>query len=227
MTDVMQKSQNLILFRPYYKTLAAGAARTILVNQKNGAAQPRQSFLVVPEQAVVDTGAKKLVYVQRQEGLFEGIEVELGPRQDDFYPVLRGLAAGDQVAAAGGFLVDAETRLNPAAASTYFGASGGQQTAGAPPGRHGPMVGGHDQLKPVLQLSAKDIKNIEQLPEEDRQPAKAQATCPVTGAALGSMGVPVKITLRGKPVYLCCKGCIGKARHDPEGILKKIAESQR
>ena len=88
----------------------------------------------MPEQAVVDTGAKKIVYVQRKEGLFEGVEVELGPRQDDFYPVLNGLAAGDRVAAAGGFLVDAETRLNPAAASTYFGASGGPQSgSGSPP----------------------------------------------------------------------------------------------
>ena len=84
------------------------------------------------------------------------------------------------------------------------------------------MVGGHDRLKPGLQLSAEDIKNIEQLPAEDRQPAKAQAICPVTGAALGSMGVPVKIMLRGKPVYLCCKGCIGKAKRDPEGTLKKL-----
>ena len=40
---------------------------------------------------------------------------------------LQGLNPGDKVAAAGGFLIDAETRLNPAAASTYFGASGSPQ----------------------------------------------------------------------------------------------------
>ena len=72
-----------------------------------------------------------------------------------------------------------------------------------------------------------DVKNIEQLPQEDWQPAKAQAMCPVTGVALGSMGVPVKITLRGKPVYLCCQGCIGKAKRDPDGTLKKLAGLQR
>ena len=38
---------------------------------------------------------------------------------------------------------------------------------------------------------------------------------------------PIGIMLRGKPVYLCCKGCIGKAKQDPDGILKKITESQR
>ncbi len=187
-----------------------------------GPAKPQVEFLVVPEQAVVDTGAKKIVYVQRQAGLFEGVEVELGPRQDDFYPVLKGLSAGDRVAAAGGFLVDAETRLNPAAASTYFGASGGPQSALAAPPAGVPALAGHGRLKAGLQLSADDLKNIDQLPEEDRQPARAQAICPVTETPLGSMGVPVKIMLRGKPVYLCCKGCIGEAKRDPEGTLKKL-----
>ena len=115
-----------------YKTLAAKTARTIVVAHDGNAARPQQEFLVVPEEAVVDTGTKNVVYVQREAGLFEGIEVELGPRQDDCYPVLKGLAAGDKVAAAGGFLIDAETRLNPAAASTYFGASGGPQAGGMP-----------------------------------------------------------------------------------------------
>ena len=213
-----------------YKTLAAKTARTVLVSQKDGqkvgAARLQEEFLVVPEQAVVDTGAKKIVYVQRQAGLFEGVEVELGPRQDDFYPVLKGLAAGDQVAAAGGFLVDAETRLNPAAASTYFGASGGPQHDGGstPPVRQEQRRDKVTETKrPTVAVpSHEDILNIEKLPQEDRQAAKAQAICPVTGVALGSMGVPVKITLRGKSIYLCCQGCVGKAKRDPDGVLKKL-----
>jgi hypothetical protein len=39
------------------------------------------------------------------------------------------------------------------------------------------------------------------------------------------MGVPVKITLRGKPVFLCCQGCVGKAKRDPEGVLKKLEKA--
>ena len=41
--------------------------------------------------------------------------------------MIRGLEAGDKVATAGSFLLDAETRLSSGAASTYFGASGGAQ----------------------------------------------------------------------------------------------------
>jgi hypothetical protein len=39
------------------------------------------------------------------------------------------------------------------------------------------------------------------------------------------MGVPVKITLRGQPVFLCCQGCVGKAKRSPDEMLKKLAEA--
>jgi len=96
-------------------------------------APPEGQVLVVPESAVIDTGAKKIVYVERAPGVFDGISVELGPESDGFYPVAKGLHVGQRVAAAGAFLVDAETRLNPAAGSTYVGASGGPNAERAKP----------------------------------------------------------------------------------------------
>jgi Cu(I)/Ag(I) efflux system membrane fusion protein len=78
--------------------------------------------LAVPELAVVETGSQTLVYVEREPGVFEGVAVTLGPHAQGYYAVGDGLLAGDRVAAAGAFLVDAETRLNPAASATYFGA---------------------------------------------------------------------------------------------------------
>ena len=228
-----------------YKTLAAKTARVILTGLNAADEPPASEFLVVPEQAVVDTGCEEGGLCRAGTRDCSRVsKSSLGPRQDDFYPVLKGLAAGDKVAAAGGFLIDAETRLNPAAASTYFGASGGPHPVDIPACRR-PPAHGADEARPdrsngaagrpvqpdgrssdVAALTAEDIKNIEQLPEEDRQPAKAQAICPVTGTPLGSMGVPVKITLRGKPVFLCCQGCVGKAKQDPDGTLKKLAELQ-
>ncbi len=187
----------------------------------------KHEFLAVPESAVIDTGAKKIVYVERSPGQYDGREVELGPRQDDHFPVLKGLAVGDKVAAAGSFLVDAETRLNPAAAATYFGASGGPQSAASvpapntqPPSHDNNAT--HPENSKNTSFSPEDLKNINQLPEEDRKLALAQSICPVTGNPLGEMGVPVKITLRGKTVFLCCKGCVGKAKADPDGTLKKL-----
>jgi len=79
---------------------------------------PRDEVLSVPESAVIDTGSRKVVYVESEPGVFEGRTVVLGPRAGDRFPVLEGLAPGEKVAAAGAFLIDAESRLNPAAAGS-------------------------------------------------------------------------------------------------------------
>ncbi len=88
-------------------------------------AEKKDEVLTVPRRAVIDTGAKQIVYVESKPGVFDGTLVQLGPRSGDYYAVVRGLRAGQRVAAAGAFLIDAETRLNPAAAAAYFGAAGG------------------------------------------------------------------------------------------------------
>ena len=77
-------------------------------------APPRDRVLSVPESAVIDTGNRKVVYIEAEPGVYEGREVVLGPRIGDRFPVLEGLAVGEKVAARGAFLVDAESRLNPA-----------------------------------------------------------------------------------------------------------------
>jgi Cu(I)/Ag(I) efflux system membrane fusion protein len=69
--------------------------------------------LSVPESAVVDTGTRKVVYVESEPGVFEGREVVLGPRTGDRFGIKQGLAPGEKVAVAGAFLIDAESRLNP------------------------------------------------------------------------------------------------------------------
>jgi hypothetical protein len=92
--------------------------------EKRDVAAGPDDVLAVPETAVVDTGARKIVYVESSPGVFDGREVVLGPRAGAYFPVIRGVGAGARVATAGSFLVDAETRLDPAAAGAYFGAAG-------------------------------------------------------------------------------------------------------
>ena len=86
-----------------------------------------EKVLAVPESAVIDTGTRTVVYRETAPGIFDMVEVRVGPRAGEFYPVRSGLKPGDKVATAGAFLVDAENRLNPATAVQYFGASGGPQ----------------------------------------------------------------------------------------------------
>jgi hypothetical protein len=68
--------------------------------------------------------------------------------------------------------------------------------------------------------------SLAELPPADKKAAEAQWLCPVQGELLGSMGVPVKVTLDGTPVFLCCKGCVGKAQRDPGKTLKAVAEAK-
>jgi Cu(I)/Ag(I) efflux system membrane fusion protein len=75
---------------------------------------PQDAVLAVPESAVIDTGQETIVYVEAEPGVFEGRKVVLGPRSGDRFPVLEGLAPGEKVAATGAFLIDAESRINPA-----------------------------------------------------------------------------------------------------------------
>lgn len=90
------------------------------------AAPPRDRVLSIPESAVIDTGSRKIVYVETEPGIYEGREVVLGPRSGDRYPVLEGLAVGENVAARGAFLIDAESRLNPATRPVADAVAGAQ-----------------------------------------------------------------------------------------------------
>ena len=64
-----------------------------------------QMVLAVPEEAVVDEGTARWVYVSRQEGTFAPVRVELGIKQGGWWQVTAGLVEGDQVIAKGAALL--------------------------------------------------------------------------------------------------------------------------
>ncbi|MDA0812306.1 MAG: efflux RND transporter periplasmic adaptor subunit [Verrucomicrobia bacterium] len=67
--------------------------------------------LAVPVSAVLDSGARKLVYVEHSRGEFMPMEVTLGPRAGGFFPVLAGLEGGEMVAVRGNFLIDSQFQI--------------------------------------------------------------------------------------------------------------------
>jgi Cu(I)/Ag(I) efflux system membrane fusion protein len=86
-------------------------------------ALPAAAGLVVPAEALVDTGDHQYVFVATGGGHFEPRAVRAGPRVGDRVQILSGLAAGDTVVATGNFLIDSESRLRAAIAGQ---ASGGK-----------------------------------------------------------------------------------------------------
>ena len=78
--------------------------------------------LVIPESAVLHSGVRKVVFVDRGQGLLEPREVTLGTRAGGYWEVLGGLKAGDKIVTSGNFLVDSESKL--AAAESMMGMMG-------------------------------------------------------------------------------------------------------
>lgn len=70
--------------------------------------------LAVPVSAVVYSGERRIVFVDRGAGRLEPREVALGPRAGEFFAVESGLAEGEAVVTSGNFLVAAESRLRSA-----------------------------------------------------------------------------------------------------------------
>lgn len=63
------------------------------------------------------------------------------------------------------------------------------------------------------------------LAPEERALVEAQEWCVVNSdERLGSMGPPLKLDIKGQPVFVCCKGCKRKAEADPDKTLAKVEE---
>jgi YHS domain-containing protein len=73
----------------------------------------------VPADAVIDTGMRKTVFVDRGNGVFEPREVETGRRLGDRVEIVGGLTPGESIVVSGNFLVDSESRMKLAAAGIY------------------------------------------------------------------------------------------------------------
>jgi RND family efflux transporter MFP subunit len=73
--------------------------------------------LVVPADAVLDTGDRQTVFVDLGNGYLEPRQVVGGERYGDRVAITRGLSAGERVVSSGTFLIDSESQLRAAARS--------------------------------------------------------------------------------------------------------------
>ncbi len=102
--------------------------------------------LTVPVSAVIDSGTRRLLFVQKAAGRFEPREVRVGARSDAFIEILDGVKDGEEVVVAANFLIDAESNLRAAIGS--FGTT-------APPTAGPPATVGHRAHGSVVAVDAK------------------------------------------------------------------------
>jgi Cu(I)/Ag(I) efflux system membrane fusion protein len=104
--------------------------------------------LAVPDEAVLDSGLRKVVFIDKGEGRYAPAEVKLGGKFDGYYEVLSGLSPGERIIASASFLLDSESRLTEA-----MGAMAGM--AG-----HGDMKGMETKAPPKAGPQEKKVQEL-------------------------------------------------------------------
>jgi hypothetical protein len=102
--------------------------------------------MTVPAEAVLDTGLKKTVFVDRGNGYLEPRQVETGERIGDRIEITKGLASTERIVISGNFLIDSESQLKSSAAGMsghQHGSAGGTGKDSSPsrPAAGGAMPG--------------------------------------------------------------------------------------
>jgi len=65
------------------------------------------------------------------------------------------------------------------------------------------------------------------LSDADKEAIKKQKICPVSGGALGSMGEPIKVTAKGRSIFLCCSNCKKKFEANPDKYFKILDDLKK
>jgi Cu(I)/Ag(I) efflux system membrane fusion protein len=119
--------------------------------------------LVVPKEAVLETGLRQLVFMDRGQGKYEQTLVKLGRRNQDEVEVMEGLKAGDRIVTSANFLLDAESKLTSASSmQAMMGriGMGDWQMSGAYEGKMEGMEGMGD-MKGMQGMQTGDMKGME------------------------------------------------------------------
>lgn len=111
----------------------------IIISMYEGT-EGENEVLAIPKEAVLDTGMRKIVWVDKGNGEYEGREVRIGPeatatingKKAKYYPVLRGLSEGEQVVTKANFLIDSQSQISGVAASVYGGVLGAEEKPKGP-----------------------------------------------------------------------------------------------
>lgn len=100
--------------------------------------------MTVPAEAVLDTGLRRTVFVDRGDGYLEPRQVEIGERIGDRIEITKGLTSNERIVVSGNFLIDSESQLKSSAAGMsghQHGGSTSKPAASTP----APAAGEHKQ----------------------------------------------------------------------------------
>ncbi|MBW2058076.1 MAG: efflux RND transporter periplasmic adaptor subunit [Deltaproteobacteria bacterium] len=87
--------------------------------------EKQKPVLSIPYTAVLDTGVRKLVYVELEKGRYKPVEVRVGPRAGGYVPVLSGLKEGEEIVVSANYLIDSQSTIGGGTTGGFGGSLGG------------------------------------------------------------------------------------------------------
>jgi Cu(I)/Ag(I) efflux system membrane fusion protein len=171
--------------------------------------------LSIPAEAVLDSGLRKIVYVETSEGIFEPRPIEIAGAYGNRVAVASGITEGDRIVVSGNFLLDSESRMRMAGSA----------------GSASPSEG-----KPAIQHKETGTRQPEdraamQMPHETKAAAHIGAVValdsdPVCGMTLKPEQVKFTESYRGRTFRFCSDSCHKKFLADPGKYAVNIAANE-
>ena len=159
--------------------------------------------LSIPADALLDSGMKKRVFIDRGNGLFEPREVVAAMRVGDQVQIVKGLTAGDRIVVSGTFLVDSESRLKATAAS-------------APADSAAPAKTERQASKPKASDKPASSKSSQTQSAADDSAQTKDPRCGMESIRPKRMSAGLTANHKGTTYYFCSKGCKEEFLANPE-----------
>lgn len=153
--------------------------------------------LSVPADAVLDSGLRKIVYVESSDGIFEPRAVELAGIFGDQAIVAGGIRAGERVVVSGNFLLDSESRMR---------------------------ASGNTEPTPETRTSAQPVAESAGKTRHKMAGAAREARDPVCGMTLQAAEIAFQENYQGKTYSFCSDSCRRKFLANPEKYAGKKAD---
>lgn len=128
--------------------------------------------VVVPKEAVIDTGERTYVLLALARGYFEPRDVRVGPPIGEFYPVVSGVTPGDRVVTSSQFLIDSETNLMAAMQGMAMAMPGMDM------GKPAPATGSAAPADPAMPGMKMDMPGMKMDPPPPAAAAPAKSSMP-------------------------------------------------
>jgi len=104
---------------------------------------PAPPGVSIPQEAILDSGMQKVVYVETSDGVFEPRKITVGAAYGDYVTVTSGLRFGERIVIAGNFLMDSESRMHSSQRASSLQNPARSREAGVEVGNLTPALGAY------------------------------------------------------------------------------------